>query len=271
MYSVYKHTSPSGKVYIGITSRKPEWRWNHGKGYCHGDQGLFANAINKYGWDSINHEIILSGLSEEKAKKYEIELIRFYKMIGLSYNITDGGDGHRGTYDRSHILVSGETRKRMSIAHKGQLSGDANPMYGRHETAPAYGKFGKKHPASKRVFQYDIDGKLIKKWDCLSDVQRELGILVTNITAVCKGKKFTCGGYRWSYLYPYAFSEEEKSRREAKRKKLSEIAKEGYKTGRRKPMIGPDNPMSKEYKLKKIEAQKQIAKSRGTSSSSNKK
>lgn len=32
-YTVYKHTSPSGKVYIGITCRKPEYRWNHGKGY----------------------------------------------------------------------------------------------------------------------------------------------------------------------------------------------------------------------------------------------
>ena len=29
-YTVYKHTSPSGKVYIGITCRKPEYRWNHG-------------------------------------------------------------------------------------------------------------------------------------------------------------------------------------------------------------------------------------------------
>lgn len=32
-YTVYKHTSPSGKVYIGITKKKPEYRWNHGRGY----------------------------------------------------------------------------------------------------------------------------------------------------------------------------------------------------------------------------------------------
>ena len=32
-YTVYKHISPSGKVYIGITKRKPEYRWNKGKGY----------------------------------------------------------------------------------------------------------------------------------------------------------------------------------------------------------------------------------------------
>lgn len=33
MYTVYKHTTPSGKVYIGITKQKPWQRWNNGNGY----------------------------------------------------------------------------------------------------------------------------------------------------------------------------------------------------------------------------------------------
>lgn len=33
MWSVYKHTSPSGKVYIGITSRDPTKRWANRWGY----------------------------------------------------------------------------------------------------------------------------------------------------------------------------------------------------------------------------------------------
>lgn len=32
MYCVYKHTSPSGKVYIGITVQNPLYRWNKGNG-----------------------------------------------------------------------------------------------------------------------------------------------------------------------------------------------------------------------------------------------
>lgn len=32
-WTVYRHTSPSGKVYIGITSQNVERRWNSGKGY----------------------------------------------------------------------------------------------------------------------------------------------------------------------------------------------------------------------------------------------
>ena len=56
-YSVYKHTFPNGKVYIGITSQKPEDRWSKGKGYQR--QPLIYNAINKYGWDNIVHKIFL--------------------------------------------------------------------------------------------------------------------------------------------------------------------------------------------------------------------
>ena len=271
MYTVYKHTSPSGKVYIGITKHKPEWRWNHGRGYCRGDQPLFQRAIEKYGWDNIKHDVLYNELTEGEAKAKEIELIALYKSLGLSYNMTLGGDGGRG--NKSHLgqKASEETRMKMSASRVGIMAGEKNPNYGkRGEKCVVFGKKGGNHPASKVVYQYDLSGKLIKKWNSLTDAADALSLIVTNITAVCKGKGFTLGGFRWSYSYPYVFSDEERSRREAKRKKLSEIAKEGYRTGKRKPMIGSDNPMSKEYKLKKIEAQKQIAKAKNTSSSNKK-
>lgn len=86
---LYRHISPSGKVYIGITSKSnPNWRWQSGKGYtaC----TYFYNAILKYGWNNIKHEVLFEGLNEDTAKRLEIELIRHYKGLGISYNITDG-------------------------------------------------------------------------------------------------------------------------------------------------------------------------------------
>ena len=85
----------------------------------------------------------------------------------------------------------------MRETRKGTNRGSENPMYERHETAPAYGKFGKEHSASKKVYQYDLLGNFIKEWDCLSDVQRHLNILVTHITACCNGRQKTAGGYIW--------------------------------------------------------------------------
>lgn len=93
-YIVYKHTSPSGKVYIGITKKSPKSRWNNGKGYA--SQQLFYRAIKKYGWDKFKHEILFENLTHDEACKKEIELIRFYKSQKLSYNQTDGGEGFLG-------------------------------------------------------------------------------------------------------------------------------------------------------------------------------
>ena len=64
-YCVYKHTFPNGKVYIGITSRKPNERWQNGKGYT--SNRHLQNAIKKYGWINIKHDILLKDLTEEEA------------------------------------------------------------------------------------------------------------------------------------------------------------------------------------------------------------
>ena len=64
-YVIYKHISPSGKIYIGQTCQSPKQRWNGGIGYKHSQH--FYNAILKYGWDNISHEIICEGLNKKEA------------------------------------------------------------------------------------------------------------------------------------------------------------------------------------------------------------
>lgn len=197
-YTVYKHTSPSGKVYIGITKLKPEYRWNNGKGYRE-DQILFYRAIKKYGWDNFTHEILYKNLLEKDAKNLEISLIKQYKALNMSYNITDGGDGGRGLHGKRK-KHSEEAKRKMSISRKGLFIGNKNPMYGRHETNPAYGKFGKEHPASKVVYQYSLTGEFIAKWDSMTEAAKSLGKTqreVTHITACCNGRSKTALGYIW--------------------------------------------------------------------------
>lgn len=67
MYTVYLHTSPSRKRYVGITCQKPKHRWQNGLGYCYNE--YFTNAIKKYGWDNIKHEILFENLTKEEAKR----------------------------------------------------------------------------------------------------------------------------------------------------------------------------------------------------------
>ena len=90
-YCVYKHTFPNGKVYIGMTGRNPLNRWQGGHGYK--SQRLVCNAIMKYGWNNIKHEILFTELSMEEAERLEMELIEKFDSTNPNhgYNISKGG------------------------------------------------------------------------------------------------------------------------------------------------------------------------------------
>lgn len=152
-FCVYKHTSPNGKSYIGITSMNPpEQRWKNGKGYSHNIH--FTNAINKYGWDSFTHEIIENNLTEEEAKILERKLIAQYNTFDSNdgYNCTNGGEvGKQHTEEtrknQSELakrLWKDEEFRQKQIEFKKTLTGEKNPNYGNHklsgENHPNYGK-----------------------------------------------------------------------------------------------------------------------------------
>lgn len=112
-YFVYMHITPSGKRYIGITCKeKVTQRWGKCSGYK--TQPYFYKAIQKYGWENIEHIIIAEGLEEETAKQMEKDLIREYESNNKEkgYNLTIGGDGVVG------YQITEEVRKKLSDAKK---------------------------------------------------------------------------------------------------------------------------------------------------------
>lgn len=91
-YFLYIHKNKiNGKAYVGITCKKnPTHRWRNGNGYS---EQPFYHAIQKYGWDNFEHEIVEENLSEEDAKIKEIQLIsKLNSIIPNGYNYTSGGD-----------------------------------------------------------------------------------------------------------------------------------------------------------------------------------
>ena len=131
-WTVYCHTTPSGKRYIGITSQKPEHRWNNGKNYSINTP--FGKAIEKYKWENIKHEILDTNLDEFEAKCLEeYYIFSFRTFVGFSdcngYNCTLGGEGtvccepwNKGKH------FSPETCKKISESNKGRQS----PNKGKH-------------------------------------------------------------------------------------------------------------------------------------------
>ena len=60
-------------------------------------------------------------------------------------------------------------------------------------------KSGKYNINSKSVIMSDKNGNFIKRFDCIMDAERELGILNNSIVSCLKGRNKTSGGYKWNY------------------------------------------------------------------------
>jgi group I intron endonuclease len=238
-YCVYIHINKiNNKAYIGQTvyGNDINLRWkNNGKGYLKKDskgnftQPVFANAINKYGWDNFEHIIWANNLTAQEANHIEKVLIELFDTTNskYGYNIRSGGE---------NSTLSEETKRKISESRKGKYTGINNPWYGKHpsdetrqkmrenhaditgEKHPNYGKHlsdetrlkisearkgkyvGKNNPNSKKVCQYDTNGELIKIWDSVIEASNELGINRCCIGDCARGGQKTAGGYVWKYI-----------------------------------------------------------------------
>lgn len=212
-YEVYAHIFPNNKVYIGITSYGAKNRWHGGYGYK--KQQMMWRAIQKYGWDNIEHKVLFDGLTENEAKQKEIELIALYKsdQREYGYNIRHGGDISAG------YKLSEETRDKMSEARKG----DKNWIYGKHlseetkrklsiahtgkkqnkEAAKrgALNRTGSKNYRARKVDRFDLEGNFIKTYDCLADGGRDTNTRTQDIYNCCTGRQKKTHGNIWRYHY----------------------------------------------------------------------
>ena len=59
--------------------------------------------------------------------------------------------------------------------------------------------YGKKSHKRKKVYQYTLDNKLIRIWDCAGEVNKKMRISTGNIASCCRGQRKTTGGYKWRY------------------------------------------------------------------------
>lgn len=114
-FIVYEHINKTNsKRYIGITCRKFTKRCGL-NGQRYKSNKHFYNAIQKYGWDGFEHNILFSGLTMEEACSKEVELISLYNSSNpnYGYNLTTGGEIAQEFSD--------ESRKKMSQSAKGKI------------------------------------------------------------------------------------------------------------------------------------------------------
>lgn len=191
-YTVYKHIAPNGKIYIGQTGQKnPKKRWQRGEGYK--PNAHFYSAIQKYGWDNFEHEIVATGLTKKEADWLEKYLIAYYETTDRTkgYNNTKGGDGsfemtdevkRRMSEAKLGVKKSDEHRKHLSEAHK--RIGDFYVKLAAEKTAKTDSIIAENYDYTKPVkdnhsklleLGYSISEKRIYRWTKKNNIKTVKG------------------------------------------------------------------------------------------------
>lgn len=238
-YSVYVHTNrANGFRYVGITSRRPEERWQGGHGYR--KQTVFWNAIVKYGWDNFDHEVVATGLTAADAWEMEKALIAKYNSTdrNCGYNRSTGGEaGAKGAersetnkkacsaklkelwqdedFRRKRIIRTIEMnkseamREKRSESNKGRkLSEEARRKISEKNKGRKLAPFTEEH--KRRMKENHAGGadcravecvEMMKVYKSINDASRALGINKKGISACCRGVNHynTAGGYHWRF------------------------------------------------------------------------
>lgn len=167
---IYKATNKiNNKIYIGQTIQDFKVRRRqHENSYLYpssvGSRGIFSRAINKYGKENFEWEVIdradsLEELNEKE--EYWIDKCNSLKEGGWGYNIKKGGDNHKHAE---------RTKKLIGLAQVGEK----NHMYG---------KVGKLSPSSRPV----KDMQTNKVYSSATECAEDLGLTISKICAVCRG------------------------------------------------------------------------------------
>ena len=202
-YFVYMHVFPNDKVYIGITSQNPpEKRWlDSGVGYK--PQPRMWRAIQKYGWENVEHIIIARYVNIETAKNMEIDLIAMYDSTNRKhgYNASPGGwiMGEESKKKLSESckgrVVTKETREKMSKSLKGRKPSPKSIEHIKeYNRTRDYSKMVQ--PNETPVLQYDVETtSFVKEYKSINNAAIITGLDVRNIAECTIGRTNQVCGY----------------------------------------------------------------------------
>lgn len=141
MYTVYCHLFPNGKRYVGITRNSPERRF--GKGMNYKTCVLLNRAIEKYGWDNVEHIILHTAETKVAAEDLERHYIRLFDSDNPmhGYNMLPGGDvaTNDATPEMRHKLGNGQRGKTRTQEEKQKISDGVKAVFARPESNGHFG------------------------------------------------------------------------------------------------------------------------------------
>lgn len=176
--------------------------------------GFYKSNQREYGYNIQNGGNSIGKISEE-TKKILSELNKGENHPRYGKHLS------AETKEKISIANKGKkfsetTLKKLSDSHKGQSAWNKgmtfepyqHSQYGTHRTeetkkkislAQKGKKLGKERYNAKKINQFTKDKRFVRSWNCIADIEREMGYHHSNIIRCCKEQIQTAYGYVWEY------------------------------------------------------------------------
>ena len=212
-YTVYKLTSPDGKVYIGCTGSRLKRRWDSGRNYW--SSVPIGEAIAHFGWENFRKEILCEKLTKEGAEELEKWFIEYYDSRNpeKGYNRITGGNRKGSKFSEESRKKISEATLRVCLTNKEFNRNHSNRMKAYYREHPE-----KRAEISANMSSYLLspEGRKFVESDSSPKPVRcvETGVVYPsqraaekmtgfqNIHRVCSGRSTLSGGYHWEYYTP---------------------------------------------------------------------
>lgn len=191
---IYEIHSPSGGVYIG-QSRDIYNRWKQYKYYKAITQPALNRSFLKYGIENHIFKIVCilpKNIDNDILDYHEIVYWDYYKFNNFKLlNLKQPGKG--GELSEETKLKIGKSNSISLKGHKQSAITIQNRVISRKISI---------RDGKRAIYQYSLEGKFIKKWNCIVDAIIALNISIGNLYS-CLNKKYgrkTAGGFKWEYV-----------------------------------------------------------------------
>jgi group I intron endonuclease len=224
--TVYKITSPTGRVYIGQTFDMNRRYQAYSKLRCKTQTRLYASLL-KHGFDEHNIEVLYAAMTTpSNLISLEAEFISQFNSTGSNgLNVlSSGAEYQKRSSPRMPYVASEETRRKISEGNKGKVISPFqrmkmsinNPMRNpdnRRKMKEALSSPDVKrkmsdiqkrlksinNPLNKAVIQSNIDGSFVAEHISASEAARVINTTNGRIADCCRGVRKTHKGFLWRY------------------------------------------------------------------------
>lgn len=216
IYTLSSSRNPEEIKYVGKTKQTLKRRL---QGHiCSAKKSKLNNYVTNHNYNWINKEIELGNeilidyvdeMEFEEGEKwdwFEIYWIQQFKNWGFDLtNIKKGGEDNHYTEPSEEVIRkraekiigkprSETTKQKISESTTGKIYSDSTIKKIKDSITSKQGR---------PVYQCDIKtGEIIKEWSSGAEAARELDLDKANLNSCCRGKKKSCGGYKWIYVDP---------------------------------------------------------------------